>query len=125
MDELVAMLTQGARYPVLLNESVLSLTLLVTFGSKVDGEVKVRVVRALMDGESARKVKSENPNAGLEGKSGAEVLAGVVAAGVGAPETQLNAVTLVKILASEEVSGIVREAVRCAEGEVVEGAREL
>lgn len=119
IDELVAMLTQGSRYPVLVNEAVLALTLLVTFGGAGEG-----VAARLVDESSSKKAQREHPNAGLEGKSGAAVLAEVITGG-GAPETQVNAVTLVKMLNSPEVSAVVRRAVEVAKGDVAIGAREL
>lgn len=130
LDALAAMLSQGARYPVLLNEAVLALALLAGHGgTEGPGEenkegVRAEIARRLLDGEVAERAKKEHPNANLEGKSGAEVLACVVA-GQGAPETQANALALVKLLDSTDLTAAVRAAVAGADGEVVEGAREL
>jgi hypothetical protein len=130
LDALTAMLSQGARYPVLLNEAVLALALLAGHGG-VEGPgegnkegVRAEIARRLLDTEAAERTKKDHPNANLEGVSGAEVLARTVA-GQGARETQANALTLVKLLDSHELTDIVRKAVAGAEGEVVTGAREL
>ncbi|BEJ07091.1 hypothetical protein CcaverHIS641_0403600 [Cutaneotrichosporon cavernicola] len=130
LDALTVMLSQGARYPVLLNEAVLALALLAGHGGTEgpgDGNregVGAEIAHRLLDTESAERAKKEHPNANLEGKSGAEVLARVVS-GQGAPESQSNALALVKILDSPDLIAVVRKAVDEAEGELVPGAREL
>lgn len=81
-----------------------------------------------MDEESSERAKKEHPNAGLEGKSGVKVLADIIAPAAGqtpAPETQVNAVTLVKVLNSDDVSAVIRAAVKNAAGEVALGAADL
>lgn len=130
LDSLVAMLSQGARYPVLLNEAVLALALLAGHGG-VEGPgegskegVRAEIARRLLDAEAAERAQKEHPNAGLEGLSGAAVLAQVVA-GRGARETQMNALALVKLIESPEITEMVRTAVAGVEGELVPGAREL
>lgn len=81
-----------------------------------------------MDEESSARAKKEHPTAGLEGKSGACVLADIIAPSPGqtpAPETQVNAVTLVKVLNSDDVTAVIRTAVKCASGDVALGAADL
>ncbi|CAK9787038.1 hypothetical protein CC85DRAFT_303950 [Cutaneotrichosporon oleaginosum] len=130
LDALTSMLSQGARHPILLNEAVLALALLAGHGGTEgpgDGNregVRAEIARRLLDAEAAQRAKKEHPNANLEGVSGADVLARTVA-GQGARETQGNALALVKLLDSPELTALVRAAVAGAKGELVDGAREL